>query len=545
MFCQTAKIPDSLVDKEYRYFREILDDDALAPNVQQLYAQSYLAMAKSHKDWPEIMEAYKSVMHLYKGERRLAYCDSMIYAARKAKRQDLLGSAYLTKGIMYYGVKRHREALENYLLAEPFISKTNNQYLIHKLKFSLAETNYYLGYFNTAVPLFKDCVDFYGKSGGKPWLSSMHHLGLCYTKLKKYELCSALNELGLREAIKADEQDMTLYFTHAEGVNQYYRKNYELSKNKLIQSVPGLIERGDMPNEMVAYFYIGKCFWDMNQRGSALPYFLKIDQALITHHYVRRDLREGVSLLIDYYASQNDSDLELRYSRHLRKADSILSNNFEILSNKVHARQYKENDRRIERLEADRQYKDKQIWSLSSAAGIGLLTAMFFVRRNRILKRQFRQHYEAFVENGNVSPIKAIERPKLTETIITPKDEEKLLENLVGFEDSKKYLRRDMGKTNIAKELDSNPTYTMHIISKHRGKGIVKYINDLKCEHAYELLTHDKNFRHFDQKSQAQEIGFATAQHYRRAFIHRYGFSPRFYIDRLENEGNESAANEC
>ncbi|NUY81887.1 AraC family transcriptional regulator [Flavobacterium sp. MAH-1] len=540
---QKPAVPDSLSDKPYLYFREKLDAENLDKSGQRLYANAYLALAKSRKDWVETMEAYKSLLYVSEDKQRPVYADSMVYAARKTKRNDLIGSAYLTKGITFYKLKKHKAALDNYIIADSYISRTDDQYLIHKLKFSLAETHYYLRHYEDAVRLFKICVSYYEKTGGKPWLSSLHHLGLCYTRLDKYDLCTAINELGLRESIKWGQDDMVVYFNHSEGINQYYRKNYELALVKLKQSIPSLVRMQDMHNEIVAYFYIAKSFSDSGHFDKALPFLLKIDDALTQHHYIRHDLRDGIGMLIDHYASIGNKELELRYSYHLRKADSILSTDFEILSNKVHAHTDAANDSRIRRLEKEKvQDKHLLFWSVGIVACTGLAFGGLLYHRNRELKKQFRKRYAEFLQNGQKPVEKTTKRVKYNEVEMTPEKEAELCQALLEFEKRELYLKENLTQTVVAKLLKTNTKYLLYIIKKHRNKNFVSYINDLKCEHVYRLLTDHPKYRHFDQQSLAETVGFGTAQNLRRVFTKRYGFSTPFYIEQLEHPTDEGEA---
>jgi hypothetical protein len=52
----------------------------------------------------------------------------MIYAAKHTQEKDLVGSAYLTKGIVYYDMTDYNNALDNYLMANNHLIGTNDKY---------------------------------------------------------------------------------------------------------------------------------------------------------------------------------------------------------------------------------------------------------------------------------------------------------------------------------------------------------------------------------------------------------------------------------
>lgn len=533
-YSQESAMPDSLAKKSYMYFREMLDDERLEPRLQKLYANAYLAKAKSRKDWEEMVEAYKSMLYVSTQNLRIKYADSMVYAALKTNKDELIGSAYLTKGTTYYGQKNHKAALDNFLVADSFISQTDDRYLIHKLKYNLARTKYFLGRYESALALLKDCVSFYEEDGGTPWLNSLHNLGLCYSKLGKYDLSSAVNELGLKEAIKSQHDDMVFYFSHSEGINQYYRKNYELALIKLRQSLPELVRCNDLHNETVAYYYIAKSLVAIGQMQKAIPYLLKVDEALMKHNYTSNDLHDGISMLTDYYASVGDTASALRYSFHQRKADSILGNSFKNVSNKVHS----SNDARITNLESERADDNIVMWSIASLAFLSCVTGGLIYRRNRLLKEQFQRRYDDLVNNGDKRTAKS-KPPKKRPGRLSDEKEAELYGNLQAFEKSERIRDQDLTQQRVAKHVKTNTKYLIFIIKKYREKGFVRYINDLKCEYTYQLLANDGKARNFDQQSLAKVVGFGTAQNLRSAFYKRYGFSTPFYIEQLRKDRND------
>lgn len=531
------RIPDSLSAKPYLYFREMLDNDRLAKQKLELYADTYLAKAKAHNDWEEMVEAYKGRLYVSAQEIRIQYADSMIHAAIKSGNAGLIGSAYLTKGITYYGQKNHQAALENYLLADSFISQTKDFYLIYKLKYNLAQTKYFMGMYESSLALLKECVSFYEKDGGPPWLNSLHHQGLCYTRLGKYDLSSAVNELGMKKSLETEYEGMYFYFEHSEGINQFHRRHYELAIAKLRQSLPELIKSKDVHNETVAYYYIARCFYALGQPQKAIPYLLKIDDVLIKHNHTSTDLKEGIKMLKDYYTATGDLKTALRYSDHLQKADSILDNSFKNVSNKVHTA----NDARIASLETGEAGKNITIWSIGSLAVMALASGGVLYRRNRKLRNEFQRNYEQMIENGGKPEPSKQKQIGFAPVDISPEKEAELYANLESFEHAHLYLGAGLTQMAVAKMLHTNPKYLTYIIRKYRNKLFVRYINDLKSEYAYRLLTDQPIYRNYDQQSFAEELGFGTAQNLRRAFRARYGFSTPFYIEQLEKQSGEGA----
>ena len=198
-----------------------------------------------------MMNAYKIILHQVPKKQRIFYADSMIVAARRTKENDLIGSAYLTKGIVYYDLQDFNNALDNYLIADEFIATTTDEYLKYKAKYNIAQIKYYLGFYDEAALLFQENIRYFKSEDDIPYLTSLHALGLCYNRLGKYELCSATNDKGIKEATELEYYDAIPRFVNSEGINQYFKKNYAVSIAKLNESLPTFIKSKDSAGEAV------------------------------------------------------------------------------------------------------------------------------------------------------------------------------------------------------------------------------------------------------------------------------------------------------
>ena len=86
----------------------------------------------------------------------------------------------------------------------------------------------------------------------------------------------------------------------------------------------------------------------------------------------------------------------------------------------------------------------------------------------------------------------------------------------------------------MAKLLNTNSKYVTKIIAKHRDKGTIEYITDLKIDHIIELLKTHNKFRYYTNKALAEEVGFGSTQNFTRAFNQRTGLSPTYFVEELK-----------
>jgi AraC-like DNA-binding protein len=473
---------------------------------------------------------------IYKSDLKLQfkYADSMITAAKKTTDIELIGSAYMTKGIIYYDRKEHNKALDYFLIADGYISKTNNQYLIYKVKYVIALIKLYLGFYDEAISLFKDCVSYFKNKNDRAYINSLHSLGLCYNRIGNYKFCSQINQIGLSACQNLKNSDMVSYFIESEGINQYFKHNYRDAIKKLAKALPAIKRNKDFANETLAYFYIGKSYSSQKLQEKALPYFKKIDEAFQKQNYVRPDIREAYEILIDYYKQQNDQEQELYYVTTLLKVDKLLFKDYRYLSQKI---EKKKEYNTAKLLQTQRDIGRSMKYGIVGALiVIIMLTAIiaFFVSRHFRNKKLFKELMNRQPETRK--SLSSSDNSKEAELDISSEVVTAILKNLEKFENKKRYLEKDMTLGKMASILNTNQKYTSKIIARYRDKGIIEYVSDLKIDHIIELLKTENKYRNYTNKALGEEAGFGSTQNFTKAFNNRTGLSPTYFIDKLKNQ---------
>jgi AraC-like DNA-binding protein len=530
------KIQDSLLHRDYDYLYDRIEQLQGDTIKQSLYLKSFLLKSKSEKNFEEIVNGYKNYLHHSPDKLKLVYADSMIFSAKQSKKNNLIGSAYLSKGIVYYGLKQHDQALDNYLIANDFISKTTDNYLIYKVKYTIGHIKYYLGFYDEAISLFRECVAYFEKENPRGYLNSLHSLGLCYNRVGNYGLCSEINKKGLTEGIRLDNTDMESYFIHSEGINQFSLKNYSAAIKQINSSLDVIKEKQDFGNHAVGYFYIGKSYWQLNEYETALKYFKKVIQIIEAKNYIRPDLRENYELIISYYKSKGDLNNQLYYIQKLLKVDRILDSRYRYLSNKIHkeydTKKLLADKKSIEDLFTKRKHNDL-ILGLVIAFLFFLL--VFLLYRNINNKRIYRQKYEELMTKGKSA---RVEERQITSVIadINQDKVKSLLKQLEKFEKDDKFLEKDLTSNKLAVVFGTNAKYLSKIIYHYRGKKFVDYINDLKVDYLISLLQNDKSVRKYTNKALAEEVGFSSTQRFTNAFFARTGMPASFFIQEIKKD---------
>ena len=525
-----AKGNDSLVSKSYDYIYDRIDINSGKKSVFR-YLNAYLDKAKKEDNIEEIINGYNNYIYEVDYSQMLVYTDSMIYAAERTDSNELIGSAILTKGIVYYNHKEHNKALDYYLIANRLLASTDNDYLKYKTQYNIGHIKYYLGFYNDAISLFNVCLEYFREEDTLAYLNCLHSLALCNTKLGNYQESGEINRFALAEGERLKDSSMIHYIDHSEGINEYFRKSYGKAIIKIQSAIPHLQKKKDFGNLSVAYFYIASSYWELGKRELAVKYLLMVDQIFTDKKYIRPDLRRNYELLIDYYKSKGNRDAELLYVTRLLQADRILHSNFKYLSGRV----LKEYDT-TELINAKNKIERDFIRERVLRIGL-LITAILFVPftiyliyRNGKL-RQYSKNFERY--KNKLSETEEIGSSKSQRPNIPEELENALLAKLQKFEDTYGYIKKDLRIEKLAITFGTNYKYLSQVINYHKGKSYPDYISDLRLAYIARKLEKDQKLRNYTYTAIAAECGFGTAQQFTDVFKKKMGMPFSFFLDEL------------
>lgn len=534
------KIPDTLKNKSINYIVDRMDENEDNDSLDSIYAYSYLLKSKSANDYENIIKAYNTVMHKSRRETWLQYCDSMLTVAKRSKDNALIGSTYLTRGIVYYSFKQEPKALDNFIIADGFLSKTNDQYLKYKTKYSIAQIKYYLGYYDEAISLLKECEDYFRENEpGRPHLNTLHSLSLCYIKTKQYDLARATSDLGYREAIDIDEPATIPYFINSEGQNDYFQKNYDAAIEKLQKSLPAIIKNKDLANASTTNFYIGRSYWALGDKEKAIPYFKKVDEAFRNENFMKEDLLEAYDLMAQYYEAKGNPTEQLKYLTGLLKAETFVSQKFRYLAVNMH-RQYdlKKIVEATEELKRELFFRDKMDIIFGVIFLIVTIVLGYIICRQYQRRKQRKQKFKGIISHKDriASHVPTNEKIVDGDLIIKPEIVTAVSNKLKQFEDSDVFLDKDFTLNKMAAFVDCNTRYTSRIIFETRKKKYIEYVDDLRIDYIVSRLKTDSKFRNYTIKALTDEAGFKSPQKFKEAFVKSTELTPLYFIRELKKE---------
>ncbi len=161
------------------------------------------------------------------------------------------------------------------------------------------------------------------------------------------------------------------------------------------------------------------------------------------------------------------------------------------------------------------------------------------------LKRTYKSRFEKIVNRENKpNSVPADSNPQPIE-IHTKKNKEntgiaeelvvQILEKLNQFEIHKEYLHSTISLQLLAEKLETNSKYVSKIVNIYKEKTFIKYINDLRIEHALIQLQQDRKLRNYTIQALALEFGFTSAESFSSAFFKNTGIKPSYYVEQLKN----------
>ncbi|WP_345990509.1 helix-turn-helix domain-containing protein [Chryseobacterium sp. Chry.R1] len=518
------------------------------------YIQPYINKAKKEKNFEKLVQGYKDgVFYSSSNEQKLIYADSTVWAAQQSGDKDLISTAYLEKGVVYYyHYKRFQAALNEYLLAYEYSKDTKNDFLKYQNLYHIGVVKSYLGYYEEASKLFEQCIAYYGpksKSGLHPnevynnkkgYLNSLHQLIICYRNLHKPDQADKAIHTGLQQVGANGEYSQEKgYFQLAKGISEFDRKDYITAVDDLKQSVFPMKKSGDFARLSVGYFYIGKSLAGLKKDTESIMYFRKVDSIFQKHQFILPDLRENYEILIKHYKEEGNQGEQLYFTGQLLKADSIISKDFIYLSSKIH----KEFDTKTlleekSKLEKANSWGNIIIVSLIVLAIILSILLVIRYRREKDIQQKYILLEEKFSLHQNSVPEKSLLNIDAEEkkTGLDENKVEELLTKLKIFEAKKEYTQKGLTIHKLAGQLGTNSNYLSQVINDCKGVNFNKYLSELRINYITALLFENKEYLKYRIETLAKECGIASRQNFSDLFYEINGIRPTDFIRKRKQE---------
>ncbi|WP_343659393.1 AraC family transcriptional regulator [Chryseobacterium sp.] len=324
--------------------------------------------------------------------------------------------------------------------------------------------------------------------------------------------------------------------------NRIFRSSYLLKQNKLIEYQP-LIKSiiDDLEHQKNQPFLLGLAYENLSQY-----YFLKQDYSASVEKleaglsmienlpFNNLKIKIYESLSRNYYALHNDTkyhQYNKLYNDLKTKTDASSREGIRYIVKLVETSQNKN-------IEFQKLMFVKSFWPLAlilSLIILGLFAYFLSIKsKGKDLKKQF-DFFEKQISRKSQSaiPEKATVTAKDSgSTKISREKEDEILRKLEEFEQSDRYLNKNMSLSMLSSQMEVNTKYLSEVIN-NKEKNFNGYINKLRINHIVQLLKNDSTFLNYKVSYLAEYSGFSSHSAFTTVFKSVTGMSPNTYIQEI------------
>ncbi|WP_312322499.1 helix-turn-helix domain-containing protein, partial [Soonwooa sp.] len=519
-----------------------------------VFVKQYIKLAKAKNDYPRLVQAYKdAVLYTDDSYEKLKYADSTIAVAHLSNDSDLISSAYLGKGIVYYfNYRKYKLALDEYLKAYQYTKSTKDLYLHYKLIYHMGVVKSFLGYNDEALQHFQQTISYFENE-----LKKTKHPNLIYNDKRAYYNC--LHQLAViySNQTKIPERDSILkvvntlhvsakefplenaYFIKTKAIAEYNAKYYNNSIKHLQEALPALQDAKDYAWISLCYFYLGKNYLAINDKEQAMDYFAKVDQIFEEHQFLLPEAKAVYVYLIADANVQKDTSAELYYTKQLLKADSILSQDYNVISQKMHKGfDSQELQEKLSFLEKINNRRTIVALVLATLSIITLVVLILRIKKETNINKKYKALKLKLEESSQL-------KTEETKTIIPPTSKKNHISNakyeelenaLQAFEKKLGFRKKSLTQSKLAEMLNTNTSYLSNFINDTKGVNYTTYIKRLRINYITSLLNTNPQFLKYTVETLAEECGMSSRQNFSDAFIEINGIRPIDFIRKKKSE---------
>jgi len=526
---------DSLGQKTFDELFELYNNER-SFNKSENILTVWISKAKSEKNIEKQMVGYEIATLLYKDERVLVYCDSILTLSTKNEKfNGYSASAHERKGVYFYKKRDFKKELDHYLLAKEYLDQSNYPILRYFNNYNIGLIKNRIGKHDEALIIHLNNLPFAEKfikpNDNQAYLNAIYAVANTYIYLKELDSANFYNRLGFNEGISLKDKTTINFFTLNQGISHYYNKQYKAATDSLKKASVYFERIQDYANSAESYYYLGSTYLKINETDKAISNFKKIDTIFQKIKDVSPVIRNSYNHLINYYKTNDDLEKQLYYLNQQIKIDSIIYSNENYLSKNL----IKGYD--IPKLVSEKEVIIRSLKKKETTSKIIFYTLILFLSLliilsvyQYVMRKQYKTRFERIVNKKEI----VIEKSNTEITNISHKVILNVLSKLETFELHHKYLDPKVTLQSLAKEMKTNTNYLSRIINSFKGISFSNYINNLRIDYAIEQMQNNPLYRKYTMKAIALEVGFRSSESFSKAFHKSKGIKPSYFIKELE-----------
>jgi AraC-like DNA-binding protein len=421
--------------------------------------------------------------------------------------------------------------------------------MINEINYSIGLIKNTQGDYEEAINIYKNCEE--NSEGYKSSNYLLYILGLSelYNKVNNIELSEKYIQKGIKSSKYYEDAESYLpYFISNRGKNYFKKHQYKKAIQYLTNNLNIIKKNNDFSNYAENNFYLGECFWSLNQKDKAIEYYKKVDSVFSAKKDIYLQTISIYNRLIEYYKKENNYKKVLFYIDQFIKADKVLDENYKYITNKI-AKTYDIQNVIASKQQAVLSLKEDNLFSkaviITLFIGVIFIIGLFyisdkkkkieFVRQKEqfeVYKLEREQHVisSSFTKENSIVTAKKNTLNNIDENVIT-----QILNCLEQFEKEQWFLKKEYTVEMLASEFKTNSTYLSKIINEIKQNNFTQYINALRIEYIIEKLETEKKFLLYTTQALSEISGYNSVQTFTRAFTNHTKMKPSYFIKELKN----------
>ncbi|APS40638.1 hypothetical protein AO058_17920 [Salegentibacter sp. T436] len=518
---------EEIHDLEYE---ALIDEDTAALG---LLIKIHMRKASIEKNNIEKARAYYYKTTLEKTIPALVYADSIIKITKESTHPNYPAIGYALKGHLHYESGNFQVALTNYLKAYNLALTKENVDQQREFALAIAAIRNLYGQHYAAVELYNKYLKLLKNEENfetqhyDDYTLLLFNLTLTHLRLQSIDSARFYANQGIKLTSKLRDDSNFQDFILLDAQINYYDSSYDKARDTLLKYNGSL----DGTSKAIKLYYLGKIEDKLNNKNLSIKYFKEIDSIVTATGDPFPEVKDVYHELILNSIDKDDKHGQIEYIGKLIAYDSLHSTKQENVINAAMA-SYDIPYLKHQKREAEAQLENKKtiITGVGLLAGLGGFTGIFFFVRTIRIQRKLK----VLLEEGIVRKKIISEQPVSTHPSSVPEDIRKdILNKLEKFENSERFLDKELDMSTLAQELETNTSYLSVIINSYKGKTFPNYLKDIRIAKAVQMLNNDHSLLRFSNQGLAEVFGFKTSESFSKAFYKNTGIYPSKFIKEL------------
>ena len=444
-----------------------------------------------------------------------------------------IGNAYVLYGNDTKAISYYTEVFEEAILK-------NNSNLLFKASVNIAKIKRNTGKYQEALDNYKKAysqtkyLDIKKKNIARVLMG----IGGTYLKMNEPDSTLFYSKKGLAISKEIDDKVGESYFYNDIGIAYFLKEDYNkalynlsISKDfiKIIKNDERLAE---------SLYYIAYCNYKLKKYNVAISYLeeivLIVDQSkkINDSKFNPLEFIDTYKLLSKCYSAIGDEKLAYPFEKLSNKLQEIRNNKNNLIAKEISNSELYVHEEIINKIRLSNKSKIKKYWLLISIITIlciALTIILFYYRKKATSNKKM---FDALISKHEKQKSKTNLKAKVIQ--INDKKIQEVLVQLERLEQKEYYLDVSCTLTTLSKKAKTNVTYLTKILREHKGKTFYQYINELRINYAINSIKSSKQFRQYDIKNIAKEVGYKSPESFTKHFKKATGIYPSYYIKEIK-----------